>query len=1004
MATITSYSLLQPHTPFSSWNDVPVSDQENATPRTLLANPSYHRTISASSLGSSGSVIVQPLRVRNENAVPSRTTSLSTLDLHEDCSISTGNRKPNGRVSHKSSWGTDIPLAPIPGQSSNNGIAAETLEDVNPDTENSKPIALKNDNSHAIQNHTVAPRLSFINSKENLLVDLRPKRQVSIKSIGEIKSHPFRRWMSTLHRKSLNRQQTLRSREHRWSLDDFDELLPSDTVLLQSPTSRRHKKSSSWASSGFVTAVKSASMSLATISVAPQSRKAHRSNLLRSSNRSSRFSRSFNRPSMEESSASSTVIDEAAQLRAHKRRKILEELVESEEGYVADLKVLVNVYFTLLATSTAPSHQKLTHIHENITEILVLHEDLLSRLRNTIQVSTTNRVMNNVIARHTRRHSVNTPALTPTKTSTFDVRRSLDVSKHRSSQEARLVSDPKEAANAAMIFGELMSQFFVYEEYGARYETMLCDMTLTSQNIPNWHAYERGIEALANTLAPVNVREGCNRKGLTFGDLLIKPIQRVCKYPLLFADLFKHLPVIDCPESHAEIEKVLFRLRETAMEINKATNDEYARERIQRSWHLQDLLLFPNPIVAPFTLRSLGHAILCGVLHVAYQPKQGVAGQYMLCTLFSSCLILGAPMENGQNYIILASISLADLHIEAMDNGKGLQCHTALYSWKVVFESEQQLFEIIFSACSPSEEQRWKSELVRLSAREFQESFDRPPISHAQFSLLSLELKSIGSILGQPGTLARRISIQRAQTMGPRNNVSQVFIKNTHALKDSIDSSTVGNLAVSRSQSLLSTNRIPVLAPKRLERMRMEHDLAKVWTKELLPYPGMGGNRGEHLFRTSASSMMRKLSRASLASGFTKRSASLGSLTTIKFGGLQESTQEFEDEVYDSVTGAILRAEARDSQSESNRMVDRIDSIGRGSLRQVIPPERTSSRNRARSSKGSKEAKLSSEGEDRDRFTMGRFGTGEKTLRNRWSSPISLIRTLSTEKMKNMFS
>ncbi|MCJ1401366.1 hypothetical protein MMC11_004578 [Xylographa trunciseda] len=981
MASIVSYSLLQPQTPISRWNDVPISGQENATPRTLLVNHSYHRTVSTSSLGSSGSVIVQPLRVRNENVVPSRTTSLSTLDFREVSPTSTSPRKPRGRVSHKSSWGTDIHLPPIPGESSNNEFVTETLEDVNLDGEHSKSVTLKHDICHTNPSHTVGPRLSFANDKENLTVDLGPKRKVSVKSIGEIKSHPFRRWMSTLHRKSLHRQQTLRSPEQRWSLDDFDESLPHDTVLLQSPTSRRHRKSSSWASSGFVTAVKSASMSLATLSVAPQSGKTHRSTLLRSSNRSSRLSRSFNRHSIEGSSVSANLIDEAARLRAQKRRRILEELVESEEGYVADLKVLVN----------------------NITEILVLHENLLCRLRNIVPSSTTKSMMDNVIPRHARRYSVNSPALTSNKKTQFDVRRSLDVSKYKSSQEARLISDPTEAANVAIIFEELMSQFFVYEEYGARYETMLCDMTLTSKNIPNWHAYERGIEALANTLAPVNVREGCNRKGLTFGDLLIKPIQRVCKYPLLFADLFKHLPVIDCPESHAEVEKVLFRLRETAMEINKATNDEYAREKIQRSWHLQDLLVFPSSSAAPFALRSLGHAILCGVLHVAYQSKQSVAGRYMLCTLFSSCLILGIPMDNGQNYIILASISLADLHIEALDNGKGLQCHTALYSWKVVFESEQQLFEIILSACSPSEEQRWKSELVRLSAREFQDSFDKPPISHAQFSLLNLDLKSIGSIFGQPGTLARRISIQRAQTVGPRTNVSQVFIKNTHALKDSIDSSTAGNMVVSRSQSLLSTNRIPVLAPKRVDRMRMEHDLAKVWTKELLPYPGMGGNRGEHLFRASASSMMRKFSRASLASGFTKRSASLGSLTTSKFEDLQESTKEIEDEFYDSVTGAIVSAESRGLRSDDNRMLDKIDSIGRGSLRQVIPPERTSSRNGARSSKSSKGAKLSSEGDDRGPFASGQAGRGEKTLRNRWSSPISLIRTISTEKMKSMF-
>ena len=77
--------------------------------------------------------------------------------------------------------------------------------------------------------------------------------------------------------------------------------------------------------------------------------------------------------------------------------------------------------------------------------------------------------MNDVKSRHTRRHSVNTPALTPTKTPPFDVRRSLDVSKHRSSQEARLVSDPKEAANVAIIFGELVCPARASESSGQLY-------------------------------------------------------------------------------------------------------------------------------------------------------------------------------------------------------------------------------------------------------------------------------------------------------------------------------------------------------------------------------------------------------------------------------------------------------------------------------------------------------------------------------------------------------
>ncbi|MCJ1476449.1 hypothetical protein MMC13_005115 [Lambiella insularis] len=1020
MATVMSHHHLHGHWPFPQWTNASISDQQNATPRTLLATHNSHRTISPSSALSTGSVIVQPLRVRNENAIPSRSNSGLSLDFNEASLKLPVPRHESARVSHKSSWGTDIPLPPPAGAASIHELASDTLEDVNLDTDRSTSPVTGNALSNRCSGSHTGPRLSFAQDKDNLTAHSLPQRQLSIKSIGEIKSHPFRRWMSTLHRKSLHRHRTLQSREQRWTLDDFDETSTNHTILLQSPAGRGHKKSSSWASSGFVTAVKSASVSLATLSVAPHSRKAHRSSLLRAGNRSSWLSQSFNRPSIDGSSLSVQVIDEASRDRAHKRRMVLEEIVDSEESYVADLKVLVNVYFTLLATSIPSSHRKLTHIHENITEILVLHEDLLGRLRQVIQACRNKDTLDGDSTlqeptRHTRRHSVNTPMVAPNANAHFDVRRSLDVQKYKRSQDASLVSDPKEAATIAALFEQVMAQFFIYEEYGAKYEIMLCDMTLTSQSIPNWHAYERGLEALASTLAPVNVREGCNRKGLTFGDLLIKARTpnttfvmnqsidlRVTRYPLLFAELFKNLHVVDCPESRVEVEKVLFRLREIAAQIDKATNDEYARERIQRSWQLQDLLVFADTAAAAFTIRSLGHATLCGVLHVTYSTKHGISGQYMLCALFNSCLIMAAPSHAGRSYAIMASISLADLRIEGADNGKGLQCHTALYSWKIIFESEQQLFEVILSACSAQEEQRWKLELSLFSARESQDTFEKPPLSHANFSLLMLELKSIGSILGQPGTLARRISVQRAQTLGPRTNVSQVFIRNTHALKDSIDSSTASNLTlVSRSHSLLSSHRNQVLAPKRADRIRMEHDLANVWTKELLPYPGMGSNRVEHPIRASANSLMRKFSKSSIASGFSKRSASLGSLTNSKVGDTQQSIRDFGPFNYGNDI-PVNPGEAQGSLIHTSRPLEKIDSVGRTSLTYMTPPRRTSSKFKMtpQSSSGRKR-KLRMGSHDQ---TDVSHGGGEKTLRTRWSSPISLIRSLSTEKMKSIFS
>ena len=202
---------------------------------------------------------------------------------------------------------------------------------------------MKDRTKHLFGPQTSDPRLSFTSDKENVGANSLRKKADARKGTTLHKSHPFRRWVDTIHRKKIHRHQTLRLREDRWSLDDFDEAPVRNTVLLQSPVNRRHRKSTSWASSGFVTAVKSASMSLATLSVAPHSRKARGSTLIRSSNRSSRVSRSFNRPSLDGASVSGPIIDEASRERAIKRRWTLEELVDSEESYVADLKVLVNV-------------------------------------------------------------------------------------------------------------------------------------------------------------------------------------------------------------------------------------------------------------------------------------------------------------------------------------------------------------------------------------------------------------------------------------------------------------------------------------------------------------------------------------------------------------------------------------------------------------------------------------------------------------------------------------
>lgn len=132
------------------------------------------------------------------------------------------------------------------------------------------------------------------------------------------------------------------------------------------------------------------------------------------------------------------------------------------------------------------------------------------------------------------------------------------------------------------------------------------------------------------------------------------------------------------------------------------------------------------------------------------------------------------------------------------------------------------------------------------------------------------------------GSVARRLSIHRATTVGPKSPLCQVIVKNTTAIKD--PSTATSESSINRSQSLLTTNsRIPILAPPRCERARLEAQLSDVWSRKILPFPGITNrSRSEQLVRTSASTMMRKLSVASITNSFTKRSGSSASVNTMK--------------------------------------------------------------------------------------------------------------------------
>lgn len=67
-----------------------------------------------------------------------------------------------------------------------------------------------------------------------------------------------------------------------------------------------------------------------------------------------------------------------------------------------------------------------------------------------------------------------------------------------------------------------MSQFALYEEFGANYELVLRDIQEVLRATLSCSDFDKAIEALSAHVNPVKSREANRRKAMTVKDLLIK--------------------------------------------------------------------------------------------------------------------------------------------------------------------------------------------------------------------------------------------------------------------------------------------------------------------------------------------------------------------------------------------------------------------------------------------------------------------------------------------------
>ena len=334
--------------PHESWQNLPDDQQSKGSDTSLRT---VHRTRSpyCRSTHSQGSLSSLGVRVRNENVPLGPNTSQTSLPLTSRSTSVLLHRRVSQPVSPQSGSGNGT-SKPKRMQSTPSFLHdTGTLYDVDlnagsADKTQGKEQCLERWGEQASDNG-----FSFDSRRTEKLSIPRPIISVpgttTTQAPASALDHPFKehnliqRFRRVFGRQ---RQRFLTVRKERWTLDDFDEEHTGRPGLLEQAQLNGHRKASSWAAFGSINLTSSA----ITIEPVPAAKdhvhKRSKSSFLRR-NRDSRLSNRADRDSSGSGQRSLKTDELAAWARAIQRRKVLEELFNSEKSYIADLKVLLHV-------------------------------------------------------------------------------------------------------------------------------------------------------------------------------------------------------------------------------------------------------------------------------------------------------------------------------------------------------------------------------------------------------------------------------------------------------------------------------------------------------------------------------------------------------------------------------------------------------------------------------------------------------------------------------------
>ncbi|CUM64059.1 uncharacterized protein PRCAT00001647001 [Priceomyces carsonii] len=462
--------------------------------------------------------------------------------------------------------------------------------------------------------------------------------------------------------------------------------------------------------------------------------------------------------------------DKSLLLRRFKERKTLEELVDSEQTYVASMTMLLNFYIEPLhITYESEVAQPFKFFELYITQLVAIHSKLLRDMRSKLA-------------------------------------------------GGKIIDDV--TVELAQLVASTGVNTYLYEEYCNIYEDVLNFVKGNNLNQNMLNLNNHWIKAWEHYLDATQT--STIRMDLSFISLAQRPISRIGKYRLIVEAMLKHA----AKSKHEELNSCLSSLKAKLSTINDKSQKS---KESDISVKINEMLIFDD-IQYQFglCLQFFGKPLLIGSLVGIWVESKHQKSTTFGCFLFKSHFVLCDMNEKKfKKFIVKFIIPLASCKIlknseEIMD---GLQSSFP-YLFKIIFEHKMCHYEILLLAITRAEQDIWYDSLNVLI------NFVNGPYELDFSKNDSQQLITYPSFMS-PYDAHSSISQEVRISCYYRHHIAIYVLVNFYnqRLKDlnHKNSSTCTNLPY-RSQA--NNSEILVILKKN-ERIFAEFELLEVWSKEV---------------------------------------------------------------------------------------------------------------------------------------------------------------------------